>query len=113
MTLYPARLVLRHFIHLTVGFALALGEAASVHAAPAGAPTDVPAPPTSAALATADTPPASAELRARNQQLRERMERGERMMIGGRIGAGVAVGVFGLPGIATLVVGAKLRSLGF
>lgn len=113
--------------------ALALGPWAPAHAAaaeplpetaapiqpapiqPAPAPpspvTAAPAPtqpaPASAGSVTVAAPPSepSAELVARNRALTERMHRGERMMIGGRVGAGVAGGVFLTPGLGLLIVG--------
>ncbi len=45
------------------------------------------------------------QLRARNLQLSERMKRGERMMIGGRIGLGIT-GTFFLGGLLLLAISA-------
>lgn len=85
----------------------AAAEPSPVTAAPAPAPAQ-PAPLSAAIPAPASEP--SAELVARNRALTERMHRGERMMIGGRIGAGVAAGLFATPGIALLAVGIAVDS---
>lgn len=94
---------------LALALALTLAPAALTHAAspsepmPEPAPAAVPLAP--AAVPPVATPEPSVELRERNLALTERMHRGERMMIGGRIGAGASAALLGAPGIALLAVG--------